>query len=110
MCYFAFMPAFAVSITSLIPLFIARALFFEESAGLMVIQFFFLVAIQASTLLLIHLVVTKAGQQMTELKLHMKNDLQVGGLGDGVVIADEKTSKIVFYNADAVLFAQGSTG
>ena len=74
MCYFAFLPAFAVSIISLIPLFIARALFFEEAAGLMVLQFIFTVVIQAATILIIHLVVTKVGLQMIELKLKSKSD------------------------------------
>ena len=74
MCYFTFLPAFTVSIISLIPLFIGRALFFEEAAGPMVLQFIFTVVIQAVTILLIHLVVTKIGFQMIELKLKCESD------------------------------------
>ena len=100
--YFNFWPDLAIAILTMTPIYISRSIYFEEDVTSLLINFLLSIPSLVLNLLFVHLVITKLGFLYVEnAVLRSGNEKLLDNLEEGVIIIEETTQDILYYNEAA---------
>ena len=103
LCYYNFSSGLIGSLLSLVPLYVMRVVYHNDEVAPLVVNFLISCIFHSLNLLFVHLVMMKLGMSIVDvIVLRMGNEKLLDGLEEGVIIVDEDSDDILYYNASAV--------